>query len=328
VKTQLEEAEVARRRGDTQAVFASYRQLADFFTGLEDQRTAIYFWEKCLEITQLTSDVEGEKQATRSLGMAHEASKDMPAAIKQYETLLDLAKATSDVAGSQQASEHLVVAYEATAVSREMAGDAAGALECRQQCLEASRASGDPAKESKAQFELGQAHEKMGDLEHLKQAVSHYEEHLALADKASDVDAQGAACYALAQAYQRMQDGEKSLLFLQKYLRHAQASSSQRAQAEACCALGVLYNTQGDYASAVQYLERFFELARAVGDRAMVDKARTYLGIARGNSVLPAFTKVVRSDLQALLKWKNRRTPFTEQLLTLEARTSKLQAGH
>jgi len=90
----------------------------------------------------------------------------------------------------------------------------------------------------------------------------------------------------------------------------------------------VLYNTQGDYASAVQYLERFFELARAVGDRAMVDKARTYLGIARGNSVLPAFTKVVRSDLQALLKWKNRRTPFTEQLLTLEARTSKLQAGH
>ena len=54
VKTQLAEAEVARRRGDTQAVFASYKQLADFFTGLADQRTAIYFWEKCLEITQLT----------------------------------------------------------------------------------------------------------------------------------------------------------------------------------------------------------------------------------------------------------------------------------
>jgi hypothetical protein len=46
VKTHLAEAEVARRRGDTQAVFGSYKQLADFFTGLADQRTAIYFWEK------------------------------------------------------------------------------------------------------------------------------------------------------------------------------------------------------------------------------------------------------------------------------------------
>ena len=65
---------MARRRGDTQAVFSSYKQLADFFTGLADQRTAIYFWEKCLEITQLTSDAEGEAQATRSLERMNRAS--------------------------------------------------------------------------------------------------------------------------------------------------------------------------------------------------------------------------------------------------------------
>ena len=101
VKTQLAEAEVARRRGDTQAVFFSYRQLADFFTGLADQRTAIYFWENCLEITQLTTDTEGEAQATRALGMANEASGDLPAAIKQYEQLLRLTQSTGDVAGTQ-----------------------------------------------------------------------------------------------------------------------------------------------------------------------------------------------------------------------------------
>jgi tetratricopeptide (TPR) repeat protein len=233
VKTQLEEAEVARRRGDTQAVFAAYRQLADFFTGLEDQRTAIYFWEKCLEITQLTSDVESEKQATRSLGMAHEASKDMTAAIKQYETLLDLTKATSDVGGAQQANEHLVVVYEATAASRDAAGDPHGALECREKCLEAARASGDPAKERKAHYDLGQAHEKLGGMDHLKKAIAHYESNLTLAQKADETEAQGAAAYALAQTYQRLQDGEKSLGYLKQFLRLAQASSSARAQAEA-----------------------------------------------------------------------------------------------
>ena len=72
------------------------------------------------------------------------------------------------------------------------------------------------------------------------------------------------------------------------------------------------YNQQGDFANAVQYLERFFELARSIGDKALLDKARTYLGIARGNSVLPSFMNVVTNDLDALLRWKNRRTPFTE----------------
>ena len=51
-------------------------------------------------------------------------------------------------------------------------------------------------------------------------------------------------------------------------------------------------------------------LARAC--RAAISQARTYLGIARGNSVLPAFMNVVTNDLDALLRWKNRRTPFTE----------------
>merc|ERR1711988_1292747 len=112
----------------------------------------------------------------------------------------------------------LVVSYEAVALSKEAAGDAKGALEYREKCLETSRASGDPAKESKAQYDLGQAHEKIGELEHLKHAVSHYEEHLALAEKAADVEAQGAACYALAQVYQRMQEGDQSLQYLQRFL--------------------------------------------------------------------------------------------------------------
>lgn len=111
-----------------------------------------------------------------------------------------------------------------------------------------------------------------------------------------------------------MQDGEASRTHLQRFLELAQASGKLSAQAEACCSLGVLYNQQNDFASAVQYLERYFELARSIGDGTMIDKARTYLGIARGNSVLPAYMNVVTNDLEALLRWKNRRTPFTDQL--------------
>ena len=180
VKTQLAEAETARRRGDTGAVFAAYEQLAEFFTGLSDQRTAIYFLEKCLEITQLTSDIAGETKTTLALGVAHEKSGDVAAAVRHYEKLLRLAQGAGDKAGERQANERLVVAFQAVAAEKEAAKEPALALSFREKCLEASRACCDAAKESKAQFELGQAHEKLGDIEHLKKAVYHYEQHLSL----------------------------------------------------------------------------------------------------------------------------------------------------
>ena len=42
----------------------------------------------------------------------------------------------------------------------------------------------------------------------------------------------------------------------------------------------------------------------------LLDKARAYLGIAKGNSMLPAYQRLVTTDLDALLAWKNRRVPF------------------
>lgn len=314
VKEHLAEAEVARRRGDTKEVFASYKRLADFFTELADQRTAIYFWDKCLEITRLTSDTAGESQATRALGMANEVLGETAAAVKYYEKLLRLAISRGDTVVTQQANEHLVVAYQSTAAELETAGELHEALVFREKCLDASRSCDDRSKESLAHFELGGAHEKLADGDNLQAATSHYMSYLSLSEQADNTEAQGAACCALARVYQRLGDTTKSVEHLQKFLALAQASGKLSAQADAACSLAVLHNQQGDFTQAVSYFESFFELARSIGDRALLDKARSYLGIARGNSVLSAYTNTVTNDLEGLLKWKNRRVPFTPEL--------------
>ena len=144
----------------------------------------------------------------------------------------------------------------------------------------------------------------------MKKAVEHYTQYLDLCATLEDVDGQGAACSALAHAHARLDDSATSLAHLQKFLSLAQASGKLQGQAEACCSLGVLYQQQGDFANAVHHLERFFEIARSIGDRALVDKARVYLGIARGNSMLPKYLDVVTHDLDALLRWKTRRVAF------------------
>ena len=66
------------------------------------------------------------------------------------------------------------------------------------------------------------------------------------------------------------------------------------AQGGACCALQVIYNKKGAYAMSVEYFEKNFDIARSVvssgvGDNALVDASRVYLGMAKGNK-MPAST--------------------------------------
>ena len=122
--------------------------------------------------------------------------------------------------------------------------------------------------------------------------------------------AQTPSFYAVMRKQQRSSDDAAKLAHEETAVLPARTSSKAlRDDAR------MLTRSQLDMAiRAVQYLERYFELARSIGDRQLIDKARTYLGIARGNSVLPAFMNVVTNDLDALLRWKNRRTPFTESV--------------
>jgi len=310
VKDQLSQAEVARRRGDTKAVYAAYEQLAELFSELADQRTSVYFWEKCAEISRLTADGEGEAKAMRALGVAHQALGDVTTAISYFEKLNNLAQTSGEKDKERLAATHLYAAYNLMAAEADGNGDLMLALAYREKGLTAANSSEERSMVSKAHFMLGQAHEKLAEMSHLNEAVANYKPYLTLCEQAEDNEGQGAACFALARTYQRLENHSTSQQYLQRYLQLAEATGKPSSQAEACCALGVLYNQQGDYVNAVFFLERFFELARSMGDRVMLDKARAYLGIAKANSILPSYTKLVTTDLDALLAWKNKRVPF------------------
>ena len=168
IKNKLTEAEVARRQGDTRAVFGAYKQLANLFSQqLDDHKTAVYFWEKCNEIARLTGDTECEMEASRALGIAHEALGDTKLALTYYEKLQRL---TADASASDDEKKAWVLLYNANVVLAEAAtaaGDLHEALALRQTCLNAATSAGDKELIGKAHYEMGQAHERLRDLEEL-----------------------------------------------------------------------------------------------------------------------------------------------------------------
>eukprot|EP00965_Chrysotila_dentata_P249877 6209122-Pleurochrysis_carterae.AAC.4 len=205
VKDQLSQAEVARRRGDTKAVYAAYEQLAELFSELADQRTSVYFWEKCAEISRLTADGEGEAKAMRALGVAHQALGDVTTAISYFEKLNNLAQTSGEKDKERLAATHLYAAYNLMAAEADGNGDLMLALAYREKGLTAANSSEERSMVSKAHFMLGQAHEKLAEMSHLNEAVANYKPYLTLCEQAEDNEGQGAACFALARTYQRLE---------------------------------------------------------------------------------------------------------------------------
>jgi len=52
VQATLTTAERAHRRGDSERVFVAYDSLAQYFLEMAEYKTAIYFFEKCLDIAE------------------------------------------------------------------------------------------------------------------------------------------------------------------------------------------------------------------------------------------------------------------------------------
>jgi len=161
-------AEVGRRQGDTRGVFSSYKQLAFLFSDdIGDHRTAVYFWEKCAEIARLTNDAECEVEATRALGIAHEALGDVRLALTFYQKLQRL---TSDAQAEDDEKQAWVLLHNANvwlAEAATAAGELREALELRQTCLQTAQAAGDKSMIGKAHYEMGQAHERLRDIDEL-----------------------------------------------------------------------------------------------------------------------------------------------------------------
>mmetsp|Transcript_10675 Transcript_10675/g.13436 ORF Transcript_10675/g.13436 Transcript_10675/m.13436 type:complete len:254 (+) Transcript_10675:167-928(+) len=91
ISKHLTTAEKARRLGDTNVVYQSFNVLAQYFQQLEDPKTGVYFYEKCLEIARLTNDRGAEMLANHCLGVVYESMGELLSAAAYHERHRDLA---------------------------------------------------------------------------------------------------------------------------------------------------------------------------------------------------------------------------------------------
>lgn len=307
IKDNLTIAEKAHRRGDSNKVLSAYDSLAKFFQENADYKTAIYFFEKTLDISESMDDLPRQGNANLNLGLTHDYMGDTSTAIKFHERHLQLAIETEDKKRLQQANKELVQSYRRYAEEFEKKGDNEKAVVLYKKCLTAAVDARDLRSEGMATYRLGVA---CGAIDDKTASIEYHQRYLEICKKIGDQLGEGAACAALAHSFKDVGDTNLAIRYLEKYLDIATRNKQEVAKAEACAALGSIFSEIGDHERAVTYFEKTFEIAKGVGDRKLTDSARINLGMARGNMHMFNYMDVVNDNLPALLKWKTRRVNF------------------
>jgi len=306
LKKTLIAAEEARRQGSTDSVFASYEALAQFYQARKDPRTGIYFYEKCLEICKLTGDPKGEIRANQRLGTAYFASGDLASARQFHERSLALAHAQAEDGEMQRACASLVSIYRQAAQQLDKDGNFDACIGEYEKCREAAKKAENVADEGEACYNLGRTHFRNGNA---RDALSHLLTYETISTDLGDLEGQGRAQAALANAYESIGNHDKCVECLQKFMDIATRSEDLNSQAEACRALGMIHHRRREFRAAVELFEKNFTICRSMsssglGSSAQLDSARILVGLARGNARLKQHIFEINSDLSALLDWK------------------------
>lgn len=316
IQKHLVDAEAARRQPDkVDEVYSNLNELATHFQARNDQRTGIYFYEKCLEIARIMQDAPGEMKATSDLGNAYQEMKDYLKAAEYQEQHLALAQANVATAPEQidVAYAELKKTYTAYGELMEEEGHVQEAIEYHKKCLVAAQQTADKAAEASAHYRLGRALVLSDSDGHGALGKTHLSKSLELCNELGDIRGQGLAFSTLAALSQKSGgSSEEAVEHLKNFLRVSESTGNVQAQAEACHNLGAIYNREGRFDKAVECFEQNFRLCRKLvkeggAKTSLVDKARMNLGMAKGNLRLGKFMNVIYADLKSLLFWKNSR---------------------
>lgn len=307
VKEFLSTAEDAHRKGDSAREYEAYKKLADYFKETNDFKTGIYFYEKCLEISEAMDDARRQCAANLSLGLTHGKMNDTTKSIKYHERHLAIAEHISDDTAKELAHKHLMDVYRSLAEDYEKKSDYQSAVVYYKKCLDSATVVDDLKAEGLANYKLGIAYQKLGDHE---MAITFEKNYLGICKQTADQIGEGAACCALAHSFQETSKMDLAVQYLEFFLEIATRNQQLHAQAEACCQLGTIYSKSGNHEKAVEFFEKNYEIARSTGDRNLIDAARINLGMARGKLDIGKFMGIVNTDLSALLKWKSKRVAF------------------
>lgn len=322
IRDNLVQAETARRLGDTSKVYVAFTKLAEHFFRLLDFGTAVFFYEKCLDIATLTSDIRAEMTANHSLGVVYQnTGKNNDMARRCHERHNELAESVEAAEEIIKANAELFKVYTVLADTCYEDGDVGGALDLYGKALQSSKEAWNKAAEADANGKLGTLLLNLGDV---TGAIPFLRSQSEIAADNGDAESRCRACSSLALAYDALGKSEQALAELILVSTISEQAGDLMLQSQASLALGTLYSKVGKLTEAMDALQRHFNLLKQIFSKQKagqavegkpvtpkdIEVARSYVGIAKGNMLMGSYIAAIQHDFSSVLGWKLNRGAF------------------
>jgi len=317
IRDNLIQAEVARRQGNTASVYQAFTKLAEHYARGSDFGTAVFFYEKCLDIATLTNDIRAEMTANHSLGTVYQSTgKNDDMALRCHERHNELAESVDAPEEIIKANAELYKVYSVIAEKLCAEGFLDDALELYDKALASSKKSWNKTAESEANGRIGSLLLNRGNAAGSIQFLRNQSE---IAADNGDAESRCKACSSLALAYDSLGQPEKALAELTLVSSISEQAGDIMLQAQASRSLGTLFSKVGQLNEAMNALQRHFNLLKQIANKQKqgflldggklitlrdIELARAFVGIAKGNLMMGNYTVAIQNDFSSVLGWK------------------------
>ena len=351
IRDNLVTAEISRRQSKIAHVYEAYGRLADLYASSADWKTSIFFHEKCLEVSQLTADTIAEMAANHSLGIIYQNMNELDVARKFHEKHEEVAERIGVVEEVKKANLELYKVFTLLARRLVIDGKFADALQCYMSCLESARKSSDRKAEGEANGKIGNLLLSKADSVNVAKSVPYHKEQSRIANEMGNAEGKCSSCLGLALSYNLLGQAEEALKQLSAVQQISEHAGDSFLQLNAYRALGTFYSKVGRLQEALDSMKKHYQLVNieflknnttayyhsssthspgkvniltsgtatyrndqysntvTIDD---LDRARGYVGIAKGNLLMGSYMISIQSDLSAILDWKLTRSQLPE----------------
>lgn len=262
IRDTLTLAERAKRTGDTLNVYLAFTRLAEHFARLRDHGTSVFFYQKCLDIATLTSDIRAEMMSNHALGTVYQTSGGQDDLARRYhERHNELAESIESADEIIKANAELFRVYTSLADAHCETGRTDEALELYQMALKAGKRSWNKAAEADANGKVGALLLQRGEA---ATAVPFLRSQSQIAADNGNAESRCRACSFLALAYDSLGKPDQALGELTLVSSISEQAGDALLQAQACRALGTLYSKVGRLVEALDALQRYFSLLKQI----------------------------------------------------------------
>ncbi|MFW5793007.1 MAG: tetratricopeptide repeat protein [Bacteroidota bacterium] len=244
-----------------------YSHIGDIYT-YNNADSAIFYFEKAIEIAEETNYEEGASQAIGNLGIVYHLQGETDIALEYYLEALTLREKLDD-------KEGLAVSYNNIGIIYQSQGSYALSMEFSEKSLDVNIELGDSIGMARSYNNIGNTYFYRGNYD---KCIEYFFKALDIRDKINDLEGAAASYSNIGLVYQNQENYDNAVEYLLKAQEIYEELEDEKGLSVVFNNLGNIHSDNKNYDEAIDYHKKSLRIKENIGDSRGISSSYTNIG--------------------------------------------------